>query len=172
MSEICGFVDVGHPMWREDGSVVSNPCWASPTQSFSVPSPAGLTTILWYHVHVECYTTAAYERVDWVLWSSGQSSWLQIQRFGFDSWRYQIFWEVADLERGPLSLVSTIEEPSERKISGSGLENRHYGSRELSNCQVTPLYPRKLALTSPTKRMSLCQYSSLVDRRLGIQFSF
>jgi hypothetical protein len=25
------------------------------------------------------------------LWCSGQSSWLQIQRSGFDSWRYQIF---------------------------------------------------------------------------------
>jgi hypothetical protein len=25
------------------------------------------------------------------LWSSGQGSWLQIQRFGFDSRRYQIF---------------------------------------------------------------------------------
>jgi hypothetical protein len=30
------------------------------------------------------------------LWSSGQSSWLQILRSGFDSRRYQIFWE-----RGP-----------------------------------------------------------------------
>jgi hypothetical protein len=26
------------------------------------------------------------------LWSSGQSSWLQIQRPGFDSRHYQIFW--------------------------------------------------------------------------------
>jgi hypothetical protein len=42
------------------------------------------------------------------LWSSGH--WLQIQRSGFDSWRYQIFWKVVGLERGPLSLVSTIEE--------------------------------------------------------------
>jgi hypothetical protein len=36
--------------------------------------------------------------------------------------RYQIFWEVVVLERGPPSLVSTIEE-------GSGLENRDYGRR-------------------------------------------
>jgi hypothetical protein len=28
------------------------------------------------------------------LWSSGQSFWLQIQRSGFDSQRYQTFWEV------------------------------------------------------------------------------
>jgi hypothetical protein len=31
------------------------------------------------------------------------------------------------LERGPLSLVSIIEELLERKKSGSGLENREYG---------------------------------------------
>jgi hypothetical protein len=51
------------------------------------------------------------------LWSSGQSSWLQILRSGFDSQRYQIFWEVVGLERGPLSLVSTIEELLERKVA-------------------------------------------------------
>jgi hypothetical protein len=49
------------------------------------------------------------------LWSSGQNSWLQIQRSGFDSRRYQSFWEVVGLERGPLSLVSTIEDLLEKK---------------------------------------------------------
>jgi hypothetical protein len=58
------------------------------------------------------------------LWSSGQSHWLQIQRFGFDSLRYQIFWEVLGLERGPLSHVNTIEELLGN--SGSGLESREY----------------------------------------------
>jgi hypothetical protein len=43
---------------------------------------------------------------------------------GFDSRRYQIFWEVVCLERGPLSLVRIIEELLELKSSGSGLENR------------------------------------------------
>jgi hypothetical protein len=55
------------------------------------------------------------------LWSSGQSSWLQIQRSGFDSWRYHIFSEVVGLERGSLSLVSTIEKLLGRKSSGFGL---------------------------------------------------
>jgi hypothetical protein len=45
------------------------------------------------------------------------SSWLQIQRSEFDSLRYQIFWEVVGLERGPLSLVSTIEELLDRKVA-------------------------------------------------------
>jgi hypothetical protein len=62
--------------------------------------------------------------------SSGQSSWLQIQRSGIDSGQYQIFWEVVGLDRGPLSLVITIEELRERKRSGSGLEMREYGRRD------------------------------------------
>jgi hypothetical protein len=37
------------------------------------------------------------------LWSSGQSSWLQIQRPRFDSRRCHILWEVVGLERGPLN---------------------------------------------------------------------
>jgi hypothetical protein len=36
------------------------------------------------------------------------------------------------LERGPLSLVSTIEEVLGRNSSGSGLEIREYGSRDPS----------------------------------------
>jgi hypothetical protein len=38
----------------------------------------------------------------------------------FDFRRYQIFWEVVALERGPLSLVSITEELREWKSSGSG----------------------------------------------------
>jgi hypothetical protein len=66
------------------------------------------------------------------LWSSGQSSWLQIQRSGLDFRRYQIFWEVVGLERGPLNLVSTIKELFGRKSSGSGVEIREYGRRDPS----------------------------------------
>jgi hypothetical protein len=58
-----------------------------------------------------------------------KSSWLQIQRSGFDSRRYLIFRELVGLERGPFSLVSIIEELLGRKSSGSGLENRKYGRK-------------------------------------------
>jgi hypothetical protein len=84
------------------------------------------------------------------LWSSGQSSWLQSQRSGFDSQRYQIFWELVSLERGPLSLVSTTEELLERERSGSGLESREYCRMDPSRWPRVTLYPQKLALTSPT----------------------
>jgi hypothetical protein len=45
-----------------------------------------------------------------------RTSWLQIQWFGFDPRRYQNFWEVVGLERGPLSLVCTIEELPGKKV--------------------------------------------------------
>jgi hypothetical protein len=70
--------------------------------------------------------------------------------FGFHSRRYQTFREVVGLERGPLSLVSTIEELLGRKCSGSGLVNRDYGRGDPLHRPPTPLYPLKLALTSPT----------------------
>jgi hypothetical protein len=61
---------------------------------------------------------------------STQSSWLQIQRFGFDSKRYHIFWEVVGLKRGPLGFVSTTEELLGRNSKVSGLEIREYGRRD------------------------------------------
>jgi hypothetical protein len=53
------------------------------------------------------------------------------------------------LERGPLSVVSAIEELFERKSSGSGLENQEYGRRDPSRWPRGCLYPQELALTSP-----------------------
>jgi hypothetical protein len=52
-----------------------------------------------------------------LLWSRGQSSWLQIQRSGFESRYYKIFWEVC-------------LEP--------GLENREYGLGIRHADHVTP----------------------------------
>jgi hypothetical protein len=43
----------------------------------------------------------------------------------FESRRYQIFWDVVGLERGPLSLMNTTEELLERNSSGSGLETEN-----------------------------------------------
>jgi hypothetical protein len=68
----------------------------------------------------------------------------------FDSRRYQVFWEVVLLERGPLSLLSTVEEVLGRKSSGSCPENREYSRRDPLRWPRNTLYPQKLALTSPT----------------------
>jgi hypothetical protein len=69
------------------------------------------------------------------------------------------------LERGPLGLVSTIEELLERKSSGSGVtaENTAVGIRGT-------FYPQKLALTSPT---SVCRSVGIVRSRTeATEFSF
>jgi hypothetical protein len=54
------------------------------------------------------------------------------------------------LERGPLNLVSTIEELHGRKSNDSGLEIREYGRRDPSRRPRGILYPQMLTLTSPT----------------------
>jgi hypothetical protein len=55
------------------------------------------------------------------------------------------------LERGPLSLVRSVEEKKKKKVAVPGLENRDLTAVG-THCtdHVTPLYPQKLALTSPT----------------------
>jgi hypothetical protein len=47
LSDSCGFLDLGRPLWRADLSVVYNCCWSSPAQSFSGPSPVGLATVFY-----------------------------------------------------------------------------------------------------------------------------
>jgi hypothetical protein len=84
------------------------------------------------------------------LWSNGQSSWLQIQRSGFGSRHYHIFWELVDLQRGPLSLMRTTEKLLGWKNSGSGLETREYGRGDPLRWPRDTLYLQKSALTSPT----------------------
>jgi hypothetical protein len=63
------------------------------------------------------------------------------------------------LERGPLSLVSPIEELLERKSSGSCLENREYGHRDPLHLPRDTLYPQKVGNDFADKRQSVSWYS-------------
>jgi hypothetical protein len=107
-----------------------------------------------YHFLVSCLFMKylwKFFKTSWPpLWSGGRNSWIQIQRSGFDSRRYQIFWEVVGVERGPLSLVSTTEELLERKSSSCCQEIWEYSHRDLSRWPRGTLCPQKLALTSST----------------------
>jgi hypothetical protein len=58
------------------------------------------------------------------------------------------------LERGPLSLVSTIEELLLRKSSGSSLESRGYGLGIRRADYATPLYLQEVGTNFADKRRS------------------
>jgi hypothetical protein len=103
-----------------------------------------------------CYVTESRTP----LWSSGQSSWLQIQRSQVDSRCYQIFWEVVGVEQGPLSLISTIDELLGRSSSSSGLESWKYGCR--GSVALTMWHPLSTKVDTD-KRWLLRRYNSLVD---------
>jgi hypothetical protein len=94
--------------------------------SFSLPSSSSstLTTILYpFYSFIciphtfACLICTSCHSSPQPLWSSGQSSWLQILRPGFDSRHYQKKKRVVVLEQGPLSLVSTTEELLDRKVA-------------------------------------------------------
>jgi hypothetical protein len=101
--------------------------------------------------------------------SSCQSA-RRFRRTRFDSWRYQIFREVVGLERGPLSLVSTIEELLGKHSNDFGLENREYFHRDPSRWQRGTLYPQKLALTSSTSAGR--SVVIVLSRTQGMEFNF
>jgi hypothetical protein len=54
------------------------------------------------------------------------------------------------LERGPLSLMSTMEDLHGIESNGFGLESLEYGRGVPFRWPRDTLYPKKLALTSPT----------------------
>jgi hypothetical protein len=114
-----------------------------------------------FHLHCRRYRGKAQKNTKWnmtnlltgkdiyrpSLWSSGQSSWLQIQRSGR-------FPALPDSGSGTGST-----QPREynwgatwkkKKSSSSGLKSREYGGRDPSRWPRGTLYPQKLGLTSPT----------------------
>jgi hypothetical protein len=79
------------------------------------------------------------------LWSSGQSSWLQIQR----SWvRFPALPNFLKSSGSGRWSTQPREELLGRNSSGSGLENWEYGRRNPSHWPRGIRYPQKLALTS------------------------
>jgi hypothetical protein len=86
------------------------------------------------------------------VWSSGQCPWLKMQRSGFDSQYYHIFWVVGRNGVYSVSWVSTIEELLGRKCRGSGLERREHGRRDPSSWPPNTLYTAKVGIKFTDKR--------------------
>jgi hypothetical protein len=102
------------------------------------------------------YVVSVHTWQNWcwpLLWPGDQSSWLQTQMSGFDSWHCQLFWYVVG-----------------RQSSGFGLDKRECGRRDLSRWSRWTLYPQKVAQTSPTS----CGRSVGIVRSLtqATEFSF
>jgi hypothetical protein len=52
MSDRFGFVHVGRPLWRVDGSVVYNCCWSSPAQLYLLRSKSVVLSFIFTILHV------------------------------------------------------------------------------------------------------------------------
>jgi hypothetical protein len=107
--------------WQENESVVYNCYWPSPTQSFSDPNSAGLTTIFYWLRFKTLQTWRA------------RSPYLYPPGTGWPSYRV------------PFSVASYDSQGLQRRYS-----NRLYmGIPSWLSC-IASAYPQKLTLTSPT----------------------
>jgi hypothetical protein len=89
------------------------------------------------------------------LWSSDQSSWLQIQTPWPDSRRYQIFWQVVGFGRGPLTIVFKFEELLYIKKKRLRSRKPRIGSTDPSCWPRNTFYLQKLALTSGGRSLGI-----------------
>jgi hypothetical protein len=71
------------------------------------------------------------------------------------------------LERGAFSLVSTIEELFERKSSGSGLESREYGRRDVTLTTWHPLSAKVGTLVTNRAHLFTTRFPLLLRRLMS-----
>jgi hypothetical protein len=83
-------------------------------------------------------------------WSNGQSSYLQIQRSGFDSLRYQIFWEAVGLGRGHLASWVQSRSYLKEEVATWVQKSENTAVRIRHADHPAPSIRKKLTLTSPT----------------------
>jgi len=74
-----------------------------------MPNRVGVTISMLFHIgNIVQITMGFINSVDRLCGLVVRVSGYRYRGPGFDPWRYQIFWIVVGLERGPLSLVSLV----------------------------------------------------------------
>jgi hypothetical protein len=86
----------------------------------------------------------------------------------FDSWCYQIFWEGVGLERGPLSLISTIEELLGRNRSQIRFRKSRIRPWNPFPLTIQHTLSATVGISFSDKWCSLGRYSSLTDSGHGV----
>jgi hypothetical protein len=124
LMQLCMFVWVCVCRHKSSWMAVQNPfaldkrtCAGDPFSHGTLPSPSFLFLFI-----VVYLTTVSQITLDRLCGLVVRVPGYRSRGPRFDSRRYHIFWEIVDLERGPLSLVRIIEEILEWKSSGSGLK--------------------------------------------------
>jgi hypothetical protein len=144
---------------------------------FSLPCVSYLTQRMSYFEHFSgnIFNLKSSTKRRPPLWSSGQKSWLQVQRSEFDSRRYQTFYENYWVWNGVYSdslvqlrfyLEEKVGAPVYKTENTSvGIRCTHHvaPSRDPLRSPRGTLCQQKLALTSPTSGGRSVGYSSLVN---------
>jgi hypothetical protein len=102
---------------------------------------------MWLFInHLRIYLCSVSVRSDRLCGLVVKSFWVQTQRSRVRFPRFQIFWEAAGLQRGPLSLVRTTEELLEEKVSAAVYKTEINDRGNPLRWPRDTLYPQKLAL--------------------------
>jgi hypothetical protein len=136
----------------------SKQCFLASLTKISVFTPRDII-----HSYCICQTREVQYKTWPPPFSSGQSSWLQIQRSRVRFQALPDFLRITGSGTGSIQLREYNWGATWKKSSGSGLENREYGRRNPTRWSRGTFYPQKAGTNFADKRRSLGRYSSLAE---------
>jgi hypothetical protein len=103
-----------------------------------------------YWTEIYCASCEVRTEFIYVMWSSGEGSWLQIQKSGFDPGATRCVEEYCVWNGVHSASWVQLRSYLEEKVAAPGLEIREYGCRDPTRWPRGTLCPQKLALTLST----------------------